>query len=536
MRALLFIGWVLIGCGGPPHDEPDAQTEDAGIPDADATSDADASCAEGRMICDGRDVVRCDGMGGTSLVETCDENEGQLCRGGTCIDACELAATERNYVGCEYWPTVTPNPALDTAFPFAVVIGNPNEVPTVVSVTRGGDEIARGTVAPGDVLSLTLPWIDALKGGSAGLFTTETDSVALPDGAYRLVSKLPVYVYQFSPLTFETTSENGLTYSYTNDASLLIPTKALGTEYIGLARSSFDDAPGFLSIVATADDTEVTFTSSARVQAGSGVPALMPGETHTFELDAGDVVQITSVLSNPGDHTDLTGSRVVSDRPIAMYGGHGCTFIPDEFAACDHLEEVLLPLDTWGRSVVAASTFPLSPDEPNYFRIVSGTDDNAITFAGLDHDPVTLDAGEFVELEHQGGFRVAGTGRVAVVQFMVSQTYVGRLNGLGDPAMAVGIPEEQLRSEYVFLVPGSYTRSWATLFGPMDAVLMLDGARLGAFTAIEGTDYGSMHVPISPGGHRITSEDRFGITLSGVAPFTSYLYPGGLDLKPIPLI
>ena len=36
---------------------------------------------------------------------------------------------------------------------------------------------------------------------------------------------------------------------------------------------------------------------------------------------------------------------------------------------------------------------------------------------------------------------------------------------------------------------------------------------------------------ISGGAHNITSPKKFGIAVYGVGSYTSYMYPGGLDLK-----
>ena len=38
---------------------------------------------------------------------------------------------------------------------------------------------------------------------------------------------------------------------------------------------------------------------------------------------------------------------------------------------------------------------------------------------------------------------------------------------------------------------------------------------------------------ISPGIHYIESSSQFGIMVYGVGSYTSYLYPGGLDLKKV---
>ncbi len=528
LAIIFFFATALTACGGSEKGPPLDPMSDASMPDS------GPDCAPGLARCDGQTIETCSASGVWERGAECDGAAGALCQGGGCVDACEQAESSKSYIGCEYLSVITPNPVSES-FSFALVVGNPNPVAAEVTVHQGDRRVSRAKVDAGSVATIFLPWVPTLKGG--GL----VDPIVERDGAYRVASTLPVYAYQFNPLEYASgisspSSSPTEAYSFTNDASLLLPVHTLGDEYLALSRRSFDGASGFVSIVAAEDDTQVTFTSSARTRSGEGVEALMPGETQTFELDAGDVVQILSRTDRVSDHTDLTGSRVVSDKPIAVFGGHQCTFIPDEVPACDHLEEQVLPLETWGRAVVAVSTQPLRDGEVNYWRVVSGTDDNAIAFEPSSiHEPVTLDAGEFVEVGHAGGFRVAGSGRVGVAQFMVGQGVEG--NQVGDPSMGQGIPEEQLRSSYVFLVPSTYTRNWMTVFAPIDTDVRLDGMPIGALEPIEGTTLGFSRVIVGAGGHRVESEGgvRFGLTLYGVAAYTSYLYPGGLDLEPIPL-
>src|SRR5262249_24970077 len=150
-------------------------------------------------------------------------------------------------------------------------------------------------------------------------------------------------------------------HSYTNDASILLPTTALKTTYIAISRQTFSitqqganpfSIPGFVTIVATDNDTNVTVVSSANTEAGAGVQALTPGASQSFTLQQGDVLQLVSkrasspcgTMSNDatthycdmGPKYDLTGSQIEADKPIAVFGGHSCSFVPYNKFACDH--------------------------------------------------------------------------------------------------------------------------------------------------------------------------------------------------------
>ena len=63
---------------------------------------------------------------------------------------------------------------------------------------------------------------------------------------------------------------------------------------------------------------------------------------------------------------DLTGSIINADQPVAVFGGHDCAYVPYDQAACDHLEEQLLPNETLGHALPGlVHAAAAQPREPN---------------------------------------------------------------------------------------------------------------------------------------------------------------------------
>jgi hypothetical protein len=86
----------------------------------------------------------------------------------------------------------------------------------------------------------------------------------------------------------------------------------------------------------------------------------------------------------------------------------------------------------------------------------------------------------------------------------------------------------------------TYTQSYLNVTAPDNAMLTLDGmpfdpSASGGWTEVGTTGYRVARVPISGGTHEITSTGNvtFGIVVYGFGSYTSYMYPGGLDLAPI---
>jgi hypothetical protein len=429
---------------------------------------------------------------------------------------------------------VTPNSQLNPTFEFAVVISNPQTYAVRASFTGGALTAPRElTLAPGAIETVILPWVFELSQNSAGSNPAgnrpPARSALRRGGAYRLRTNGPVAAYQFNPLTF---SQNGnRLFSYTNDASLLLPQGVLTQRYTVSTWPNWSRGfGGFVSIVGVAGETtQVVVRPAAAVSAGTGVAAIAAGGVGTFTLQPGDVLQLVSTGEG-----DLTGTSIQSTLPVAVYVGHDCTNVPFERVACDHLEEQLFPNETWGRDYVVSGLRDRGATNPSIVRIVSQVDDNTLTFDPPVLGPRTLRAGQIVELNTAQHFRVTGTRPFLVMQYMIGQGPQG-VTTAGDPAMVTEVPVLQYRTQYDFYVPNTYPQNFLNVVAPVDAQLTMDGVPLrGSMEVVSGKAIYTL--PIAAGPHRIRAGDlqQFGIKVYGVATYTSYMYPGGLDLRILP--
>jgi hypothetical protein len=525
-----------------------------------------AMCEPNRIRCDGELVLRCNPEGTAETEgETCDAAAGVHCSPAGCQPLCAQAVTARSYLGCAYYAVPTTNSFLDSVFSFAVAIANPQLVVAEVTIEGGAGVRETRTIAPGALELVTLPWIEALR---SPVVAGDHLSVRAPVPAYRIASSVPVTVHQFNPLSFSEPVAcsdepmGGQCFSFTNDASLLLPTHALTGSYLLMSRpaqllysgASRLASPGFVSIVG-AGEGPVPVTVRTHAYIARGIDAVMPrhvpGDTFTFTLAPGEIVQlVTEVPTNCpvtaemedvnaycplGADYDLTGTEVVSDGQIAVFAGHNCSFVPFNRWACDHLEEQIFPSEALGMSVVAPMSLQ-QRGEPHLLRIVSAANNNEITFtpAREDAPPITLNRGEFTEIAMRVPTRVTGTAPLLAARFFVGQDY----NGLGtsgrgasgDPSMGLLVPDEQWRRQYIFLTPDTYTSTFVDIIASAEARVELDAQVVGSFRAAEGTGYSIARVPLRAGIHRITSTFPVGVQVYGYAPYTSYLVPGGLDL------
>jgi hypothetical protein len=483
--------------------------------------------------CDGEDddcnpniVERCDADGnGWQDVETCDPYDGKVCVQGACEDMCKLAERNRSYVGCEFYAADLDNAAIDdlnnaSAQQFAVAVANPQSVPVEVTVEVNdalyGEpteerEIDKVTVAPGALEVFELPRREVDGSSQDGL--NDGTHTALTSTAFRVASSHPITAYQFNPL------ENVNVFS--NDASLLLPTSAIGPLYTVVAwpqtighsenpDQDFDstndeeDLRSFLTIIGTQDDTHLRVTLGPLVERVVGFEpgeAWPPGELIELDLDRYDVLNLETEAFNG----DFTGTRVDADKPVTVFVGSEASDVPifgtyaTRQCCADHLEEQLIPDATIGNSYIIArmpprtralqdAAFEDDPlnialvNEPEWVRVIaigSGTTRIRTTLPPPDND-FRLDQGEEEILRADQDFLLDADGPVSVLQALPSQGVTGipREYPGGDPDIVVVPPILQYRRDYVFLTPDKYAFDFVTIMAEAGTAILLDGEPL----------------------------------------------------------
>lgn len=495
-------------------------------------------CTIDEVGCVGDVARRCRADGRGWEEERCDPETGTTCDPDFgCVGPCALGSLGRSYIGCEYYPVVLGNPVPEE-FSFAVVVANSGGVATQVSIEGGAlTGTDRFEVPAGGAVVRRLPWQRALKLCSGPTFMEEcdpslTEDVLARGGAYHLRADHPVVVYQFNPLEYQLTGPE-THYSYSADASLLLPTNAWGRRYLAVSERGFARWPGEVVIVAR-EPTEVTVTPTAST---ASLPA---GAARTFMLDAGDALELLAPFE------DLTGTLIEGDRPLSVLSGHFATNVPTAFDAADHLEDSMLPIEALGTRYVVVPTAPaierLADAGQAVVRVVLADDAADLTLdppipgvrthlSGIG-DAITIGA-------IAAPVEIRSTGRVLVAQELVGGAAYGPFTDevplAGDPALGTAVPVEQYRTEYLVHAPPSYEASFVAIVAPASATVSLDGVGLSGETTPVGTTELALRTVRLPsegdGNHRLTGTAPFGVLVYGYGAWTSYLYPGGLDLN-----
>ena len=530
------------------------------------------ACTSG-TTCMGDVVIRCTD-GGYEEVMPCTGNT--QCLNGMCQIICQ-AGKESN-VGCEYWPVDLDN--ADVAISggvsprtanFAVVVSNVHPTATANIIIYKNDGNGESIVAQGSVAARRL---EIFNLGARNVIGS-----MIGYKAFRLVSNQPVIAYQFNPM-------NNTEAAFSNDASLLLPTRVLDREYIAVTGDAIIGSSGnwgaFVTVVGISSlPTQVTITVPNGIAFDPPSGANVSGQQIRATLNR---YQVLSVSSRPaaGESSlnpvqgggNMSGTRVVADYPVAVYSGNVATLVPHgtgQTGYADHMEEQIFPLSSWGTQFVAARSLvrrPANP-EPDYWRITASQNGTSLTYrpSRPSGAPATLNAGASMEFKTSLDFTVESTKPIMLTHFLTSSNQVvtsgssstvcvvnqtdcsaqtgflsvcnsssgliGTCLPVSDPSMTLIPPIQQFRQDYVFLTPLDYATDFVNIVLPQGATAILDNNTVTGFTTIgtvSGVTYQKATVEVSDGVHTLTTSAPAGVFVYGYDRDVSYGYPGGLNL------
>lgn len=305
----------------------------------------------------------------------------------------------------------------------------------------------------------------------------------------------------------------GLSHRWqTTDTYLAYPIDVLGTEYRAIGYKWLaDDLLSQFAVIGTEDNTSVTITPSNRTKMGK--PADRP---FTITLDRGEVYQVIPEF-RPTSKSDLTGSTISSDKPVAVFSGHNCAYVPDQaYKACNILVEQMPPTRSWGRQFFVGTLAGRSSSVIRVLANESGTEvfENNSRVA-------TLDAGEYYENANlKVNTMLTSSKPVLVAQYAKGYTapdpFTRRADSVGDPMMIVVAPTEQFLSSYRFATPVTGTwEHYINLIVPTESVRSIrlndEPINPGRFAIFGISRYSIAQIKLSYGTYSISADKPFGL-------------------------
>ncbi|MDF2694625.1 MAG: hypothetical protein K0S65_3008 [Labilithrix sp.] len=552
------------------------------LPDAGESSPPDAMACGRHCSRDIKSVLEgCDAD--EHVVETCGVDKG--CGEGNCIEACQAVQLSKGSVGCEFWTLPADDGRYGKGSCFAAMVANTWDRPVTVSADYGVNalDISKSifTVdrAAVDKDPTYTPLVGALPPGQVAIvFLAQAPDVLDADGtacpptvtpallddplrhgssrtnAFHLKTDAPISAYSIFPY--------GGASSYYPSATLLLPVSSWEKDYVAVSPSPFGhQSRRTLQIVAGADETVVSIRPNVQIVSGNNVEGAPAGAVHSWTLARGEVLQFTQ--------TSLTGSPISTTKPVGVFGGAECAYVPGAWGTCDLLQQQIPPTAQWGTEY-ALVPFPPRTEglggtivrEQVPYAIVGAVDGTQLTYEPSRPlgAPETLNAGESVGFITDNLLVVrsqdASHPFYASVYMTGAQFGGGAANGRmvsGDPDFVNIPPSDQFLDRYVFFTDYTYPETRLTVvrrktkngFAP---VVLECAGELDNFQPL-GTsgEYEYAWVSLTKGyvGQQIGqgqcaygrqeahSDGPFSVTVWGIGEAASYGYAGGTGLRPI---
>ncbi|MBQ4476771.1 MAG: gliding motility-associated C-terminal domain-containing protein [Bacteroidales bacterium] len=348
-----------------------------------------------------------------------------------------------------------------------------------------------------------------------GLLITSTDTISL-------------YASNFASASF--------------DGSIVLPTTALGNEYIiqtykpTLAGYTDDEACSEFSVTATEDNTIVDVTPSVSCYTNSSATTT---SNFTITLNRGQSAFIKSATRN--ENGNLSGTRVIARdcKKIAVFNGNNTTQVPSGNYG-DHIYEQAFPTTSWGKKFVITNTLQNASTgrTKDCVRVTASTDNTTIRKNNT--LLTTINAGQTYEFQLTATEKAAyieTSNPCAVYMYLVSQTAGG--SSLGDPSMVWVAPLEQRINNIVFNTfypnisaantPSTHIVNIVTETATTSQV-RLDGSTMTGWETVSGyPNYSFVRKVISHAAHSITTTGGNGFIahVYGIGDVVSYAYSVG---------
>ena len=310
----------------------------------------------------------------------------------------------------------------------------------------------------------------------------------------------------------------------TRDATNLIPTQALGNEYMVTAYAVSSIGLSQFIIVSTEDDMDIKITPSVNTAGGS-----LAGVPFNISLDRGQVYLVQGDSSG----FDLTGTTVTSldsgtnCSNFAVFAGSSCTNIPLGCYACDQVFSILPPIAAWGNEYLLA---PFQIDSLSTYRVTALHDNSDIFIDG--NFVITLNSGDHYEVNNDSNARcIFSDSLISVTQFMQGI----QCSSDGDPAMLVINSTSQGVYDAIFTtidVNGTSDTNFATIITNHAGIgtVEFDGNLLDSNTFIqfqECSEFYYAYIPLAIGAHVVHSSEQFSLYIYGMTSADSYAYSAG---------
>jgi hypothetical protein len=425
-----------------------------------------------------------------------------------------LIAKENSYYGNEFVFAIAKNPMITANAPAVEIELNifSNEIGNEVEVYFAGRLLLDTLLSSEQSLSYPLTQIKDIE-----IFGKSNIS----DKVLRVECSKPA-------------TANVISSAYNSaDATSLIPTSHCGKEY---TLSSFQDGAknkdpldtnnyyGFGLVIGLEDGATVNISTDSKIFDGSKDVSNL-----NLTLQRGQVFYFTSGFDS--DY-DITGTRIISDKKIAVISGHRFSRILDIANSRDFLINQVVPDNSNGTEYVIGNFHRKDVEYLPIFRVISLHDSNKVSF---NNQSFTLNKGTWRQFMLDSLTLLKSEKPVIVAEYMKTlPEFI-----LGDPFLLTLTPTQQFVNSYAYTVPSvrEITKHYVaiTCSDTIMSKISMNGQLLdiSKFDKVNGSGFSYGVFPVYTDSVVINSEYDFGAIAFGVGTLDSYGMNLGSNLRNI---
>ncbi|XP_063797026.1 IgGFc-binding protein-like isoform X2 [Pseudophryne corroboree] len=309
------------------------------------------------------------------------------------------------------------------------------------------------------------------------------------------------------------------THRVTADAMACLSLEDLGTEYY-ISTTGQRTGNQFAVANSLEEVVSVTVTVSGSITF-KGISYSI-GDSFSFQLEYQQVVQFKSA-------DDLTGTRVSSTAPVAVFSGNKCfTGISN---TCDSLTEQLHPVKNWGSFF---AVFPLLNHNKDVIKIISTSSDTTVDINGPKGDTHhSLQKGSYIEITVDKGMTIKSTKPIMVTY--IFQDFIPGVVTMYDPFITNVPPSLVTRLYYRFVTQARYY-NFLLIVSQASASdgFYLDHRQISSYSvslkSFSGFHAWEVSLGKTDGQHEIYHESMpFTIYVFGIENYVSYGYSMGQE-------
>ena len=235
-------------------------------------------------------------------------------------------------------------------------------------------------------------------------------------------------------------------------------------------------------LIANQNETLINITPTQMVrlpqdaQSDSPLVDVTAGTTHTVTLNCFQTLGFFSLF-------DLTGTKIVSNKPITVLSGHQCAQIPTTTGFCEPIYAHIPPVFNWGQLFLLA---PFGGRTANqHYKLVTSENSTTIAYrCGMGGTQAQMipnaGNGRLISFTANSYCYMTATNPIFVVQIAPGN----EADNIGDPALAIVAPTSGHVQTTTFLcIPSDFPTTFITVTVEAEhfdaSQIHLDGSALG---------------------------------------------------------